>query len=407
MGGSPSISLIGEKRMQRTCALLLALSVALVASQIPENAIVAENEPLVEALIQAPHTETTDPDGTISTPDDGVVASGGPNNNHDEQSCDEGEVLCPNGSCAIQCEDLSFKKPDEAYDYTFRPNPTKLDPAPAVAGRQADYVAEANNYLGSQTDAEQRAVTKAEQSAGLTYASHDAALDEETMRNSAKKLEVEKLMNVAAGHAADFKSKSAAHDTSVLNVQKAKGEEQKQAAIVQQAEATLKQEKENWKKTKEHVTAMENEEQNRRYQAEFAGQQYEHAKAEAIKADNDLQESIHETEEKDKFRQVARKAVEKAAKEELKAVHEKAVKPTPIKTNTSELVCEDCSGDQLPKVYTEAGGKCSDCPAWAEKGNCEAKEYSEFMHHYCRKSCGCKATAPAQAIQTALKMPKA
>merc|ERR1712046_126614 len=150
-----------------------------------------------------------------------------------------------------------------------------------------------------------------------------------------------------------FKTKSAAHDAAVANVEKSKVEEQKQEAVVATAEATLKQEQDNLKKAKQHVTAMGNEEQNRRYQAEFAGQQYEHAKAAAIKADNDLQESIHETEEKDKFRQVARKAVEKAAKEELKAVHEKAVKPTPIKTNTSELVCEDCSGDQLPKVYTE------------------------------------------------------
>merc|ERR1712046_311093 len=145
-----------------------------------------------------------------------------------------------------------------------------------------------------------------------------------------------------------FKTKSAAHDAAVANVEKSKVEEQKQEAVVATAEATLKQEQDNLKKAKQHVTAMGNEEQNRRYQAEFAGQQYEHAKAAAIKADNDLQESIHETEEKDKFRQVARKAVEKAAKEELKAVHERAVEKVAPASNATEA-CEDCT--TLPSIY--------------------------------------------------------
>jgi len=397
--------------MQRVTALLVVIfaAITLVSCQVPENAIVAENEPLVEALVQQPHTQTTDPNYTIETADDGASALGGPNNNHDENTCAEGEVLCSNGACAISCDEPQQMAAGSPYDYTFRPSPTTLDPPPAVAGRQADYVAEANKYLAVQTDSEQRAVVNAEQSAGLGFASHDAALDEETQRNAAKKVEVEKLMNVAAAHAADFKTKNAAHETAVTNVEKAKAEEQKQAAIVKQAEATLQQEKDNWKKTKEHVTAMENEEQNRRYQAEFAGQQYEHAKAAAIKADNDLQESIHETEEKDKFRQVARKAVEKAAKEELKAVHERAVQKVAPASNATEA-CEDCT--TLPSIYAEAGGKCSDCPAWAERGECKEPTYQQFMTHYCRKSCdkeinSCSSsnTAVTQEMQTSMQMP--
>merc|ERR1719482_2698479 len=142
-------------------------------------------------------------------------------------------------------------------------------------------------------------------------------------------------MNIAAAHAADFKTKSASHDTAVANVKKAKIEEQKQADVVAQAKATLAAEEANLKKAKEHVTAEENEEQNRRYAAEYAGQQYETAKATAIKADDDLQEAIHETLEKDKFRKVARAAVEKAAKEELAKVHSTKATPAAASTETS------------------------------------------------------------------------
>lgn len=224
------------------------------------------------------------------------------------------------------------------------------------------------------------------------------------------KLKVEKLMNTAAAHAADFKAKSAAHDVAIANVKSSKIDEKKQEAVVATAEATLKQEKDNLHKAKEHVTAMENEEQNRRYQAEFAGQQYEHAKAEAIKADNKMQEQIHETEEKDKFRKVARAAVEKAAKAELKAVQEKQVAPTEKETETGGEY-HDCK--TLPDVYTSAGGKCSDCPAWAKRGECKDEQYTKFMKEYCSKSCkdagadlGPGKSADAQLAEVTASMPK-
>merc|ERR1711998_364518 len=233
----------------RALAVALFAIVALASCQVPENAVVRETGPLVESLLQAPHSEADSPNGVTTTDSDEISAHAGPNNGHEE---------------------TELAEPGTGLNYTFRPNPTKLSDPPAVAGREADYVQEANNYQSSETDAEQRAVTAAEQSAGLGFASHDSALDEETQRNAAKKLQVEKLMNVAAGHAADFKSKTAAHDVSVANVKKSKVEEAKQEAIVATAEATLKQEQDNLKKAKEHVTSMENEEQNRRYQAEFA-----------------------------------------------------------------------------------------------------------------------------------------
>jgi len=396
-----------KEKMSNVRAVLVALfaTAALVSCQVPENAVVGESEPLVEALVQLPGTssstkaeETDEPNYTTTTDSDESNSHAGPANGHDEEECAHGLVLCSNGACAEKCD--PSEEATSLHDYVFAPKYEHLGAPPKVAGRQTDYVAEANNYQASQTEAEQRAVTAAEQSAGLGFASHDAALDEETHRNQAKKLEVEKLMNTAAAHAAEFKKKTEEHDVSVANVKTAKIQEQKQEAIVATAKATLQQEEDNLKKAQEHVTAMENEEQNRRYQAEFAGQGYEHAKAAAIKADNDLQESIHETEEKDKFRQVAREAVEKAAKAELKAVHEKA--ESPAAPTPAEAKCEDCV--ELPEMYTSAGGTCSDCAQWAKDGQCDEPQYKQFMRKYCAKSCGCPASSAVE-VATKLVMP--
>jgi len=395
------------KDTMRVLLIAMISTIALVSCHVPENAVVPESAPLVESLVQydaAADGETNDTEGTTVTDDDEALAHAGPNNDHDEVVCDEGEVLCPDGSCAIECPALKLMDPNEKYAYTFRPDPTVLNRPPSVAGRKEDYEAQATNALGTQTDMESRAITSAEQAAGLNFASHDSALDEQTQRNAAKKVEVEKLMNIAAAHAADFKTKSASHDTAVANVKKAKIEEQKQADVVAQAKATLAAEEANLKKAKEHVTAEENEEQNRRYAAEYAGQQYETAKATAIKADDDLQEAIHETLEKDKFRKVARAAVEKAAKEELKAVH---AHDSGDHAEVTADTCSDCEEGTLPAIYQKAGGRCADCPDWAKRGECEAEEYSAFMARYCQKSCGCKDhAAPSALAETSLKMPK-
>jgi hypothetical protein len=388
--------------MMRVLVIAMICTFALVQCQVPENAVVQEAEPLVESLVQfdaAEEAKTNLPDGVTEADADETLAHAPTNNDHDDVSCDVGEVLCPDGSCAAECPKLELQDPSAKYSYTFKPDPTVLSRPPSVAGRKEDYEAQATNALGTQTDMESRAITSAEQSAGLNFASHDAALDQQTQQNAAKKVEVEKLMNIAAAHAADFKSKSAEHDTSVANVKKSKIEEQKQAEVVAQAKATLAAEEANLKKAKEHVTAMENEEQNRRYSAEYAGQQYETAKATAIKADDDLQEQIHETLEKDHFRKVAREAVEKAAKAELAKVHSTKATPAAASTET----CADCT--TLPAIYTQAGGSCADCADWAKKGECDASEYKQFMGRYCAKACGCKAAAPANLEQTDLKMP--
>jgi len=405
MGAFPKLLRRTTEEMRCLFFVALISTIALVSCQVAENAVVPESEALVESLVQydpAVDGETNAPDGTTTVDEDESVAHAQPNNDHDEVTCDSGEVLCPDGSCAIECPQLALMEPSDKYAYTFRPDPTVLSRPPDVAGRKEDYEAQATNALGTQTDMESRAITSAEQSAGLNFASHDSALDEQTQRNAAKKVEVEKLMNVAAAHAADFKTKSAAHDTSVANVKKAKIEEQKQADVVAQAKATLAAEEANLQKAKEHVTAMENEEQNRRYAAEYAGQQYETAKATAIKADDDLQEQIHETLEKDKFRKVARAAVEKAAKEELKAVHAKASAAADTGNVTTTDECSDCT--TLPAIYEKDGGRCADCPDWAKRGECEAAEYKMFMSRYCKKSCGC-AAATAALSETDMKMP--
>lgn len=264
----------------------------------------------------------------------------------------------------------------------------------------------ADNFHASQTSEEQNAITAAEQSAGFGFAAHDAAMAEHSQRLAAQKQEVEKLMNLAAAAAAAFKTAASAHDESVVNVKKAQQEEQAQEEVVKQAEATLVAEKQRLKQSKEKVTAMVASEQEARYQAEYKGQVYTEDKAKAIAKDNALQEQIHETQEKEKFRRVAMAAVKHAAEEELSKAKTEA-HGVPEATATKEeasaddtATCSDCT--TLPAVYTSAGGSCADCPKWAEKGECEQAEYAKFMNHYCAKSCGCKEAPETAAVQESM-----
>lgn len=383
----------------------LLATFALVSCAVPENAVVPESD-LVQALASPEEeVDTAIMNGGISTNADESIAHDGPADGHDEVVCSAGQTLC-DGSCQTgPCKAPVLA--EGSYSYTFQPSPVVLQPAPQVAGREADYTAEANNYLQSQSEAQQQAITNAEQSSAFAFASHDASLAAATQRNAALRNEVEKLMNVAAASAAKFHAATISHDGTVADVKKSQIEEQKQANIVALAEATLKKEQDLHKKAKEHVTAMVQSEEQARYTLEFDGQEYQKSKASAIRADNSLQESVHEDEEKEKFRKVAQEAVEKAAAEELKAVNAKSatssVTPaaTPAAHNATET-CSDCT--TLPHVYLLAGGKCSDCSSWASRGECDQTEYKTFMSHYCAKSCGCPA-APASLTQTSMTMP--
>lgn len=386
----------------RMSAIALLATVALVSCAIPENAIVPES--LVEALATPEEDATAVMNAGVVTNADESIAHDGPADGHDEVVCAAGETLC-DGSCQTgPCATPVLA--EGSYSYTFQPNPVVLQPAPQVAGREEDYTAEANNYLQSQSEAQQQAITNAEQSSAFAFASHDASLAAATQRNAALRNEVEKLMNVAAAAAAKFHKATISHDGTVADVKKSQIEEKKQAHIVELAEATLKKEKDLWQKAKEHVTAMVQAEEQARYTLEFDGQEYQKAKAAAIRADNSLQESVHEDEEKEKFRKVAQEAVEKAAAEELKAVNAQAAPAAPAvapAAANATATCSDCT--TLPHVYLLAGGKCSDCSSWAARGECDQTEYKTFMHHYCAKSCGCPAPAAAGLTQTGMSMP--
>jgi hypothetical protein len=395
--------------MQLRHVLLVAFAcVALAASQMPEEVFAEPVAPLEEFV------QDTDPEmdklthtmkGGVVTNEDEAIAHKEPSDVHDEVQCEEGQVVCPDGSCAAECPDFvataSFKGGAAGLSYTFPPNPTHLAAAPDVAGKETDYNEIANNFHSSETAAEQLAIVKAEQSAGLGFASHDSALAESEQRMAAKKQQVEKDMNLAAASAAAFKSASQAHDQAVTEVKKAQLAEKAQENVVEQAKATLKAELAKLKTAKEFVTAKVHSEENARYNAEYKGQLYETAKSKAIGEDNALQEELHETDEKEHFRKVAMAAVkEAAAKELLKA--KKAAFSVPKATGSAEKpkeeTCSDCT--TLPQIYIQAGGKCSDCATWAKNGQCTQAQYSKFMAHYCAKSCGCpKAVPETSALQ--------
>jgi len=273
----------------------------------------------------------------------------------------------------------------------------------------------ASNFHDSEVQGEQQAIVNAEQSAGLGFASHDQALQEHEQRLAAKKQEVEKDMNLAAAQAAHFKEATKAHDESALNVKKSQEEEAAQERVVEEAKKTLEAEEKKLREAKLYVSKMIQIEEDARYKAEYAGQLYEAAKAKAIGEDNALQEELHETAQKEHYRQIALKAVKDAAARDLARTKEeallhhakKAAIDVPKKTgsgSTPSTSCSDCT--TLPHIYVEAGGKCADCSKWAAKGECHQAEYKKFMSHYCAASCGCPAGGAIAPETEEMQMPE-
>merc|ERR1712159_949191 len=388
-----------RRKMSTTRALLIALfaTIAIASAQLPSDAVVEESvQPFEEEFIQTPEDEdlTHQMHGAKTAASNEAVAHDGPTDAHDEITCAEGEVLCQDGTCALSCDAASVDTP-AGFKYEFKPNPTTLPQPPNVAGRKDDYEAMAANFHASQVAGEQQAIVNAEQSAGLGFASHDQALAEHEQRLAAKKQEVEKDMNLAAAEAAAFKSASAAHDKAALDVKKAQEEEKAQENVVEEAKKTLEAEEKKLREAKRYVSKMVQIEEDARYKAEYTGPLYEAAKAKAIGEDNALQEELHETAQKENYRQIALKAVKDAAAKDLARTKEEALehhKKAAHEVATGSAAgakkeCKDCT--TLPHIYIEAGGKCSDCAKWAAKGQCEQAEYKKFMGHYCAASCGC------------------
>lgn len=380
-------------------ALLIALvaTAAIASAQFFPSDVMTEAVEPFEEFIQTPEDDklTHQMTGAKTAGDHEAVAHDGPTDAHDEITCAEGEVLCQDGTCALSCDAAQVDTPP-GFKYEFQPNPTTLSQPPNVAGRKDDYEAMAANFHASQVSGEQQAIVNAEQSAGLGFASHDQALAEHEQRLAAKKQEVEKDMNLAAAEAAAFKSATGAHDKSALDVHKAEEEEKAQERVVEEAKKTLAAEEKKLREAKQYVTKMVQIEEDARYKAEYTGQLYEAAKAKAIGEDNALQEELHETAQKENYRRIALKAVRDAAAKDLARTKEeallhhakKAAIDVPKTPATGSGACSDCT--TLPHIYVEAGGKCSDCAKWAEKGECKLAEYAKFMGHYCQASCGCK-----------------
>merc|ERR1712072_1513063 len=170
------------------------------------------------------------------------------------------------------------------------------------------------------------------------------------------------------------------------------------AKETQAAEEALKQAKLKEKHAEMNVSDKENLERRAKYAAEFAGQQYEDAKAKAVADDNAVKEQEHEATQEQRFRQVARAAVVKEAQEEAKrAAHSLKTKTSPpppppaivvvtpnkkghphiqkVTTHVKTTIipaktksCSDCT--ELPAEYAKQGGTCSDCSTWAANGQC-------------------------------------
>jgi len=385
--------------MSTTRALLIALfaTIAIATCQLPGEAVVEEAVEPFEEFIQTPEdTKLTHQmhGGTVAASNE-ATAHAGPTDVHDEATCAEGEVLCASGVCGIECPEVSVETNvgTAGFKYEFKPDPTTLPTPPNVAGRQADYEAMASNFHDSQVSGEQQAIVNAEQSAGLGFASHDQALEEHEQRLAAKKQEVEKDMNLAAAEAAAFKKASAAHEKAGLDVKKAQEEEKAQERVVEEAKKTLEAEEKKLRQAKRYVSKMIQIEEDARYKAEYTGQLYEAAKAKAIGEDNALQEELHETQQKEHYRQIALKAVKEAAARDLEKTKEEALHHAkkhhhvPAAGSGKPATCSDCK--TLPNIYVQAGGKCADCSKWAAKGECKQAEYAKFMSHYCAASCGC------------------
>merc|ERR1712072_604505 len=370
-----------RRKMSTTRALLIALfaTIAIASAQLPSDAVVEESvQPFEEEFIQTPEDEdlTHQMHGAKTAASNEAVAHDGPTDAHDEITCAEGEVLCASGTCAIECDPVAVETSigNSGFEYEFKPQPTTLPHAPNVAGREADYQAMASNFHDSQVADDQQSIVNAEQSAGLGFAAHDQA---------------------------------------ALDVKKSQEEEKAQENVVEEAKKTLEAEEKKLREAKRYVSKMVQIEEDARYKAEYTGQLYEAAKAKAIGEDNALQEELHETAQKEHYRQIALKAVKDAAAKDLERTKEEALlhhaKKAAIGAPEGSAAgkpeeCSDCT--TLPHIYIEAGGKCSDCAKWAAKGQCQQAEYAKFMGHYCAASCGCPHGGKKAAVETEeLQMP--
>lgn len=313
---------------------------------------------------------------------------------------------------------------DTEFKYEFQPDFHSLAKPPPVTGSQSAYLSKAGNAKEAQVLAEDKEIAAEEQAAALKQAEADSEKAREVQSLQNEKNEVKTLMNTAAAAAAAYKTAKQFHDLEVKREKEAEAAAAAQMKLVREAEATLAHQKAIYKAKEVLVAKAKDDEMHSRFKAEFKGRQYTKARDAAIKADNDFRQTEHEEAKKQKFREVAEKAVAKEAQREAAEESAEAkeagdsitaenidkenedgsvgavVKPLPSTPPASEDESEDESEDtdgcsncvSLPDVYANAGGSCGDCDEWAKKGQCDLDTYKDFMSQYCAKSCGCKLT---------------
>jgi hypothetical protein len=266
------------------------------------------------------------------------------------------------------------------------------------------------------------AMTHAEVAQGLADAAQDSKAAEQQEKTSALKAKVNVEFNRAAAKGGMYKQAAMKDDRAILGVKQARLALEEQRKEQKAAEKAFEAAKARSKAAQRTVEKAEELQHRTKYEAEYAGQQYQDAKKQAILDDNSLKEMEREQAQELKFRQVARQAVvaealrEASANAAARGLTVPAATPAPpaapattapvkqqtAATATAPVVapvapaaavtvgaksCSDCKS--LPAQYAAKGGTCADCRTWAADGQCRHPAFTAFMSHFCAASCDC------------------
>jgi len=309
-------------------------------------------------------------------------------------ACPQSTKRCADGTCAVQCTNTkAVGKTEARYHMEFRPNPGTLVAAPNIAAPPSAYLNRAATLKAGEDAASFSAVTHAEVSQGLVDAAQDSKQAERAEEIAAQKAKVDVQFNTAAAKGGIYKKRSQEDDQAIVQVKTARLHEQEAEKEEKAAEAALAKARKKTHQAKVVVSNKEELERRAKYAAEFAGQEYERVKADAVASDNALKEREHEAAQEQKFRAVARAAVvaeaQKEASMDAKLMHAHKSPPA-VAAPATATGCSDCK--TLDKKYKELGGSCADCPTWASAGHCTSDNFKKFMGMFCAGSC--KLTAP-------------
>merc|ERR1711904_674346 len=296
-----------RRNMARMLVVVIAclLATSVIASSKMSDIVPEETEFLQDAPSQ-------EMDGATVAGRQQANAVTGTQNHYTAGTCPSGTVRCADGVCAVECTNVHATASNGArrYHEEFQKVDRNLVAAPDIPAPPSAYLNKAAAIKAAQDAASFSAITHAEVSQGLVDAAQDSKQAERAEEIAAKKAKVNVEFNMAAAKGGVYKQKSQADDQAIVQVKQARLAEEETAKETQAAEEAL--------------------ERRAKYAAEFAGQQYEDAKAKAVADDNAVQEQEHEATQEQRFRQVARAAVVKEAQEEAKrAAHSLKTKTSP------------------------------------------------------------------------------